>query len=228
MRPVSSAHFAPLCSITEFTRKNETFCRIKDGTKTAWEWIRQQRHAIVAGTGLTLGLVAFAAGEALTFLPLTIAMIGLGALGMLRQHLAKKALKEGEAQQAKLQKSLTDFKARLPRANRNIQTVEEIETFTNEIIAESNSFQKSLKDNSAGDAKRFQKCLATFVTTHESYKNRLRAPENQARRNELEWTHHAYRNFAQLFLANIQLEAQTSLDREASWVKALRKRAERA
>ncbi|MCE5317604.1 MAG: hypothetical protein LLG04_09645 [Parachlamydia sp.] len=232
MRPVESAPFIPLRAVNEaatFPTANVTICRVKDGTKTAFEWIRQHRHAILAATGLTLGLVSLAAAEALTYLPLTILMIGLGAIGMLRQHLAKKAFKEGDERLAKLEKNLTDFKARLPRANREIQTIEQIDAFANEIASESTNFQKGLKDNHAGDIKRFQKCLAPYTATVDHYKNRLRAlRENPNQRNEFDWTINAYRDFAQRFLTKIQLEAQFSIDRESAWVKILRKRADRA
>lgn len=228
MRPVGSALFIPLCSTKEAPtcqKAFQTICRVKDSTKSVFEWIRQHRHAILAATGLTLCLTAIAAGESLSFLPLAILMIGLGSLGMIRQHLAKKALKEGNERVAALQKNLNEFKAKLPRANRNPQSIEEIDAFVNEIAAESTHFQKVLKDNNAADAKRFQQCLAPYVITQENYKNRLRALQDNPER---QWTHHAYRNFAQLFLTQIQHEAQSSIDREEAWVKALRKRADRA
>lgn len=232
MTPVRPALFSPLCSANRHracAQGLDTLCRIKESAKPVFEWIHQRRHAIVAGTGLALGLVIVAAGEAVNFIPLAILMIGLGSLGMLRQHLAKKAHKQAEERLDKLQKSLNDFKAKLPAANRNTQTIAEIEAFANETAAEASKFAKSLKDNYAYDAKRFQKCLEPNLAKLEFYKNRVRAlrdiPET---RNELEWTQHAYRNSAKLFMAQIQLEAQYSLYKESKWVKALGKRAARA
>ncbi|MCE5317901.1 MAG: hypothetical protein LLG04_11175 [Parachlamydia sp.] len=109
MKPVNSAIFVQYRAVNEaptLPHVNQTLCRIKNCSKTAFEWIRQNPFALVSATGLTLGVVALTAGS-LTLFPLASLIMCLGTLGMLKQH---------KHELARLKKDLENFDEELKRA----------------------------------------------------------------------------------------------------------------
>ncbi len=225
MNIISTSLHQPACvALQAATPKTDGLKqRISRAVVKAMEWLRQNRHAILTASGLCLGAAILCSGEPvlLILLPLAVMNVAFGALGMIRQAVAKKMF----------QKNLEAVEKNFKTLNEKLPTDEsDLEKYSAGILAAATAFKNGLKEQKfCAFASSFKKKIDKDEAMLLDYKNRLeKMKSDTSRQEEMKWVTNAYHDYACQTRARLLFEAEDSVKTLTKVVDTLRKRADKA